>query len=91
MSRSIKKNPGHTWCGRSQKKGKRFCNRRFRRNEHLAVSTGNFISLPLRTRELTNQCDLGGDGKGFFCPHRKNRFTLHIEDVELVYRKILRK
>ena len=90
MSRSRKKNPGHTWCGRSQKKGKRFSNRRFRRNEHRIISMGNFISLPLRTRELTNQYDLGGDGKGFFCPHRKNRWTLRI-DAEEVLRKILRK
>ena len=52
---------------------------------------GDFISLPLRTRELTSQYDLGGDGKGFFCPHRKTRFMLLIEDVEQVYRKILRK
>ena len=51
---------------------------------------GNFISLPLRTRELTNQYDLGGDGKGFFCPHRKNRWTFRI-DAEEVLRKILRK
>lgn len=51
---------------------------------------GNFISLPLRTRELTNQYDLGGDGKGFFCPYRKDRWTLRI-DAEEVLRKILRK
>ena len=91
MSRSRKKNPGHTWCGRSQKKGKRFSNRRFRRSEHLSLSMGDFLSLPLRTRELTSQYDLGGDGKGFFCPHRKTRFMLLIENVEQVYRKILRK
>ena len=52
---------------------------------------GDFISLPLRTRELTSQYDLGGDGKGFFCPHCKTRWMLHVENVELTYRKILRK
>ena len=90
MSRSRKKNPGHTWCGRSQKRGKQLSNKRFRRSEHQNITMGNFISLPLRTRELTNQYDLGGDGKGFFCPYRNNKWMLRI-DVEEIYRKILRK
>lgn len=51
---------------------------------------GNFLSLPLRTKELTNPYDLGGDGKGYFFPFRKGRWMLRIDVME-VYRKILRK
>ena len=48
--------------------------------------------FPSATYKRTDQPnDLGGDGKGFFCPHRKTRFMLLIENVEQVYRKILRK
>ena len=93
MSRSRKKNPGHTWCGCSQKRGKQFCNRRFRSNEHRLIQKNDFLSLPLRTRELTNQYDLGGDGKGFYSLNRKNRWISQIdeEDALELYRKILRK
>ena len=91
MSRSRKKNPGHTWCGRSQKKGKRFSNRRFRCNERRLIRMEEFLSLPLRTRELTGQYDLGGDGKGYFCPSRKNGWTNRIEDIDEILHKILRK
>lgn len=90
MSRTRKKNPGHTWCGNSQKRGKQTSNKKFRRREHIQIRKGNFLSLPLRTKELTNPYDLGGDGKGYFFPFRKGRWMLRIDVME-VYRKILRK
>lgn len=91
MSRSKKRNPGHTWCGFSQKKGKKISNKRFRRSEHMLIKMDSFLSLPVNTKELTNQYDLGGDGKEFYCPQRKNKLMDNIEDKEALLQKLLRK
>ena len=53
------------WVGNSQKRGKRMCNRLFRRTERQAVCANLFDLLPLRPKEVMNQWDLGGDGKAF--------------------------
>lgn len=62
MSRSVKKNPVTTFvvC-KSQKAGKVECNRRFRRIAKAWLKCGR--TLPVRTREVMDQYDLGGDGK----------------------------
>lgn len=67
MSRSRKRTPVSCWvCCKSQKRGKRVCNRKFRRKEHQKMSLGDFDKLPLLTIEVMNPWDLGGDGKGYF-------------------------
>lgn len=57
MSRSRKKICGGTnaIC-KSQKKGKRFCHKKFR----MAEREGRY---PLRMREVMDSWDMGGDGK----------------------------
>ena len=67
MSKSRKKTPAGTWCCcKSQKKGKQVSHRRFRRCEKMVLLSGKEILLPLRQFELTNQYDLGGDGKRYY-------------------------
>ena len=64
MSRSRKEVAGSTWCCcKSQKKGKRFCNRKFRRKEHQLMAMGEFEKLPYNLNEAMEEWDLGGDGK----------------------------
>ena len=65
MSRSRKRTPACCWVGQSQKKGKRFCNRKFRRTERRFIGTGEYQRIPLRTIEVMNPYNLGGDGKGY--------------------------
>lgn len=57
----------------------------------MLIKMDSFLSLPVNTKELTNQYDLGGDGKGFYCPQRKNKLMDNIEDKEAVLQKLLRK
>ena len=67
MSRSKKKTPVSTWCCcKSQKKGKQFCHRMFRRRERTMIHTKRFENLPNRQWELVRQWDLGGDGKCYW-------------------------
>ena len=67
MSRSRKRTPGGTrCCCKSQKKGKRWCNRKFRRKEHLLMDSHLYEKLPLKNFEVMESWDLGGDGKGYF-------------------------
>lgn len=69
MGKSKKKTPAGTWCCcKSQKKGKQFSHRRFRRCERMVLLSGKEVLLPLRQMELTNQYDLGGDGKRYYHP-----------------------
>ena len=67
MGKSRKRTPAGTWCCcKSQKKGKQFSHRRFRRHERMALLSGKDILLPIRQIEFTNQYDLGGDGKRYY-------------------------
>ena len=69
MGKSKKKIPAGTWCCcKSQKKGKQFSHRRFRRSERMVLLSGKEVLLPFRQMELTNQYDLGGDGKRYYHP-----------------------
>jgi hypothetical protein len=66
MSRSRKKEPGSTIaCCKSQKAGKSAASKRFRRIARQMLQRGVDV-LPTRSRELTNQYDLGGDGKRYW-------------------------
>lgn len=67
MSKSRKRTPISCYvCCKSQKRGKRACNRKFRRREHQAIHAGDYERLPVFTIEVMNPWDLGGDGKGYF-------------------------
>lgn len=67
MSRSRKRTPVSTWCGcKSQKRGKQFSSRKFRRREHQMIATDHLDQLPRKSIEVMNPWDLGGDGKGYF-------------------------
>jgi hypothetical protein len=67
MSRSRKKTPVSTFCCcKSQKRGKQFCHRKFRRKERMMIRTSNYDRLPSLLIQVTNQWDLGGDGKVFW-------------------------
>ena len=67
MSRSKKKTPASTCCCcKSQKRGKRFCNRKFRRRERMMMGKGQYDRLPNKPIEVTDPWDLGGDGKTFW-------------------------
>ena len=82
MSRSKKRTPIGCWvCCKSQKQGKRICNRKFRRQEHQKINLGEFERLPFRTFEVMNPWDLSGDGKGYF----------HSRPEEEWYIKLMRK
>lgn len=64
MSRSRKQVICSTWVGcKSQKRGKRMSNRRFRRKEHQCMICHSFDRLPMQSKELMYTWDLGGDGK----------------------------
>lgn len=66
MSKSRKRTPICCWvCCKSQKRGKKVCNRKFRRREHQSISVGDYDKLPLTTIEVMSPWDLGGDGKGY--------------------------
>ena len=68
MSRSRKKFPaGPCCCCKSQKRGKKVSHRKFRRLEHVLMHNQHFEKLPILQWEITNQWDLGGDGKCFWC------------------------
>ena len=63
MSRSRKRFPAGTYCYcKSQKRGKQFSHRKFRRCEHVLMHNQHFENLPIRQYEITSQWDLGGDG-----------------------------
>ena len=82
MSRSRKRTPITCWCGcKSQKRGKQFSNRRFRRCERQNIRTGRFGRIPIYPIELTPSWDLGGDGKGYF----------HASPTDEWYIKLMRK
>jgi len=67
MSRSKKHLPITCWAGcKSQKRGKQMCNRKFRRRERMSLNTIQFEKLPLRTIEVMDPWDLGGDGKTYY-------------------------
>ena len=67
MSRSKKKSPASTCCCcKSQKRGKQFCNRKFRRRERMMIGKGQYDRLPNKPIEVTDPWDLGGDGKTFW-------------------------
>lgn len=80
MSRSRKHTPAGTWgrC-KSQKRGKQYCNRLFRRMEHCALSKYAFNHnrsselddskvdyLPNKPMEVMSEWNLGGDGKHYY-------------------------
>ena len=66
MGKSRKRVPVSTCCCcKSQKRGKQFSHRRFRRCERMVIKSGETF-LPIKQYELTNQWDLGGDGKTYW-------------------------
>lgn len=71
MSRSRKKNPGSTnVCCKSQKAGKKMSSRRFRRAvRELLQRHGEEAVLPMTGKALTDEWDLGGDGKQYWKDH----------------------
>ncbi len=77
MARSLKRSPVVSYIGTSQKRGKRMCNRMFRRASKDALLRDKL--LPIRLREVLDEWNLGGDGK-----HRLNRDDKY-------YKKSLRK
>jgi hypothetical protein len=67
MSRSKKRTPASTCCCcKSQKRGKQFCNRKFRRRERMMMGKGQYDRLPNKPIEVTDPWDLGGNGKTFW-------------------------
>ena len=67
MSKSRKRTPVSTWCCcKSQKQGKQFCHRMFRRQERVMIHKNQFERLPCRQWEIVSQWDLGGDGKCYY-------------------------
>ena len=66
MGKSRKKTCAGTWVACSQKRGKAKSHRRFRRRERTMIQNAKYDRLPLLQRELTNQYDLGGDGKAYW-------------------------
>lgn len=66
---------------KSQKRGKQFCNRKFRRRTHQRIAVGDIERLPLQPREVMATWDLGGDGKCF----------LHLDPTDEYYIKFMRK
>ena len=65
---------GTVYCCKSQKKGKQLASRRFRRREHLMINHERFNSLPVRSFEVTNPWDLGGDGKMVYTWNSNDEF-----------------
>ena len=67
MGKSKKRAPVSTWgrC-KSQKRGKTFCHRKFRRLERIMVNMDRCERLPYRQWEIVGQWDLGGDGKRYY-------------------------
>ena len=79
MSRSRKRTPICCWvCCKSQKRGKRMCNRKFRHQERQKMSVGDFHTLPLRTHEVMSPWNLGGDGKGYFHPQPEEEWYIRL-------------
>ena len=66
MGKSRKKTCAGTWVACSQKRGKTKSHRRFRRRERTMIQNAMYDRVPLLQRELTNQYDLGGDGKAYW-------------------------
>ena len=63
MSRSHKRTPIRTMLGKmSQHPGKKAASRRFRRVTKMHLQEGKEI-FPVKSIEITNTYDLGGDGK----------------------------
>jgi hypothetical protein len=64
MGRNWKKVVCSTYVGcKSQKRGKRMSNRKFRRKERQCLDNSSFEKLPHSPKELTDEWELGGDGK----------------------------
>lgn len=66
MSRSRKKNPITWWCGRSNKHGKRQCNKRFRRIVRQRLFSDYY--LPHHVREVMDEWTMPADGKHRLTP-----------------------
>lgn len=67
MSKSRKRAPVFcNVCCRSQKQGKRACNRMFRRHAHQLILKEDYERLPYSTIEVMDPWNLGGDGKSYF-------------------------
>ena len=66
MGKSRKKTCAGTWVARSQKRGKTKSHRRFRRQERTMIQSARYERVPFLQRELTDQYDLGGDGKAYW-------------------------
>ena len=67
MGKSKKRTPVSTCCCcKSQKRGKQFCHRKFRRRERMMVNKGDEANIPFKMIQVTNPWDLGGDGKMFW-------------------------
>ena len=66
MGKSFKRTAAGTWITCSQKRGKTKSHRRFRRRERTMIQSARYDRLPRLQRELTNQWNLGGDGKTYW-------------------------
>ena len=67
MGKSRKRTPICTNCiCKTQKRGKQFSHRRFRRMECVLLHIEKYSQLPCKQHELTESWDLGGDGKSYF-------------------------
>ena len=66
MSRSRKKTPIFGWCGKSEKKDKRFANRMFRRKEKVKIAMEQYEKLPIDMDEIMNVWAMSKDGKGYW-------------------------
>ena len=79
MSKSKKKTPvGTICCCKSQKLGKQLCHRKFRRQEHILIKMGDYSRLPLKMIQVTEQWDLGGDGKCFWGFHQNEEWFVKL-------------
>lgn len=79
MSRSRKEVACGIWIAcKSQEQGKRMSNRRFSRKERQCLDSTSFDKLPHSTKELTDEWNLGGDGKN-------TEFVLRINKTRVIY------
>ena len=79
MSRSRKRLPYTVGAGcRSQKRGKRVCNKKFRHRVRQAIKSGRWERLPYHQIEVMDPWDLGGDGKYYYHGDEKSEWYIRL-------------
>lgn len=68
MSRSRKKRPFASYCGGSQKRDKRVCNRAMRRSDKVSLRLRGEEALYLRPAEALNPYNMAQDGPRYYRP-----------------------